>query len=779
MTERRKSRILQPPPKPKAKAAAGPRKQGDKARPRPAPAQARAAKTNQRDGAAPLQQILRSTADGVLAVGTEGKVLYANERFAEMWRIPQGVMASQDDAVLLQHVLDQLSDPPAFLEQVQALYKSWDESLDTLLFKDGRVFERRSRPLVEGTELRGRVWSFHDVTARKQADKLQEATYRIAQAADRAENLESLFPAIHAIIQEVMVADNFYIALHDKESDLLSFPYYVDEVDSPVPPQKPGKGLTEFVLRSGRSLLCDEALFDKLVERGEVESVGAASPIWLGVPLIVEGQPIGIIALQDYRNPNAYRERERHMLEYVSSQAAMAIHRKWTEEALRQAEAKYRALTEQIPAVIYTDEYATGRTLYISPYVKTMLGYSPEAWKADPELCTDIMHPEDRDWVFEKMANAEPPKPLTLDYRYIAKDGHVVWVRDQAFLVNDRSGQPAYWQGIILDITAQKVAEDALRRAEEKYRNLFEKAVEGIFQSTTDGQLITANPALARMLGYDSPEEFMARVNGPDVALYVNPGRWEMYRRELAENGKVTNFESEVYRKDGARIWISENVQVVAEAAGEVHHEGTLVEITARKQAEQDLHRAKAALETVNRELQRSLTREEALARTDGLTGLPNRLHFEERAAREFQAAAGSGGTLSIMMFDTDDLKQINDTLGHEAGDQALVRIAQIAGEHTRGSDFLARLGGDEFIVLLPQTTAGQALPIAERIRTHAASVRIGEPDVARAISLSAGIAELRREPMDESFQQIVQRADQALYRAKAAGRDRVCVDGT
>jgi diguanylate cyclase (GGDEF)-like protein/PAS domain S-box-containing protein len=118
-----------------------------------------------------LHAILHSTADGILAVGIENEVLYASERFAQLWRIPQAIMASKDDAVLLRHVLDQLTDPQSFLDKVQELYKSNRESFDTLDFKDGRVFERVSRPLMQGAEVRGRVWSFRDITERKRLEE--------------------------------------------------------------------------------------------------------------------------------------------------------------------------------------------------------------------------------------------------------------------------------------------------------------------------------------------------------------------------------------------------------------------------------------------------------------------------------------------------------------------------------------------------------------------------------------------------------------------------------
>ena len=192
---------------------------------------------------ASLQAVLQSTADGILAINGEGKVLYANQRFAELWRIPAEVIVSQEDSVLLKFVLDQLVDPQSFLKKVQELKQSDEESFDTLAFKDGRVFERVSRPLLEQAQLRGRVWSFRDVTERRQAEKLQQAVYRIAQSADQAESLESLYPSIHAIINEVMPAGNFDIALVDKETGLISFPYFVSEFGHP-PPKGATRGLT-------------------------------------------------------------------------------------------------------------------------------------------------------------------------------------------------------------------------------------------------------------------------------------------------------------------------------------------------------------------------------------------------------------------------------------------------------------------------------------------------------------------------------------------------------
>jgi two-component system cell cycle sensor histidine kinase/response regulator CckA len=143
-----------------------------------------------------LQAILRSTADGILAVSTENRVLFANERFVEMWRIPPGLIEGGDNSALLQYVLDHLTDPQGFLQKVREVYASKEDSFDILDFKDGREVERLSRPLLQGGKLRGRVWSFRDISERKRKEealKQSEDNYRrLFEESKRAEELYRL-----------------------------------------------------------------------------------------------------------------------------------------------------------------------------------------------------------------------------------------------------------------------------------------------------------------------------------------------------------------------------------------------------------------------------------------------------------------------------------------------------------------------------------------------------------------------------------------------------------
>ncbi|MCX8121050.1 MAG: response regulator [Oscillatoriaceae bacterium SKW80] len=145
-------------------------------------------------------------------------------------------------------------------------------------------------------------------------------------------------------------------------------------------------------------------------------------------------------------------------------------------------------------------------------------------------------------------------------------------------------------------------AEEEMERAEQKYRSIFENAIDGIYQRTPDGQYISANPALARIYGYDSPEELMAQLTDVSRQLYVNPSRWEEFKTAIASKNAISGFESQIYRKDGSIIWISENARAVRDENGTIlYHEGIVEDITDAKQAREELRLAKEAAEAANR----------------------------------------------------------------------------------------------------------------------------------------------------------------------------------
>ena len=194
------------------------------------------------------------------------------------------------------------------------------------------------------------------------------------------------------------------------------------------------------------------------------------------------------------------------------------------------------------------------------------------------------------------------------------------------------------------------------------------------------------------------------------------------------------------------------------------------------RRAEDELRRAKESLEAVNRELHFVVEHEQNMARTDGLTGINNRRNLFELAEHEFEVAKRYQQPLSIIMFDIDYFKQINDTYGHAVGDKMLDRVARVTHAQLRDVDIIGRYGGDEFVIFLPVTNAQKSYLLAQRILENVASICLNTDHGSAAVTLSIGIAEIIHTPQDESVDNLIRRADQAMYAAKQAGRNRAVI---
>jgi diguanylate cyclase (GGDEF)-like protein/PAS domain S-box-containing protein len=406
-----------------------------------------------------LNATLESTQDGILVVDQAGKITNFNHRFAEMWRIPDSIQAIREGEQMRAFVLDQLSKPEDFNREVRELYgKPEAESFDVLDFKDRRTFERNSQPQHLNDRIVGRVWSFrnvsarkqaeealvklkkavdssdevvfitdpdglitfvnpeftrlygysaaetigkttprilksgqmkkedyagfwqsllgqqsvkgelinkakdghyitidgsansiidekgntigfvaiqHDITSQKRAEKVQEMIYAISQTAISSDNIYEFYHSIHSSLAELIHVENFYIALYDPSSDLISFPYFVDQCDEPQADTKPRRGVTEYVLRNGQKLLAPRQICDQLIQKGEIDQVGAPSIDWMGVPLKVDGQVIGVMATQSYQEDIHFNQEDLHLFEFVSTQVAQMIDRKRVEQKIQ------------------------------------------------------------------------------------------------------------------------------------------------------------------------------------------------------------------------------------------------------------------------------------------------------------------------------------------------------------------------------------------------------------------------------------------------------------
>jgi diguanylate cyclase (GGDEF)-like protein/PAS domain S-box-containing protein len=312
-----------------------------------------------------------------------------------------------------------------------------------------------------------------DITEKKHEERLQTALYDITQAADLSPSLDDLYKEIHKIIESVMPADNFYIALYDEKEELISYPYFVDEKEDTPSPHKIAQGTTEYILRTGQSLLCDLEALEELERRGEAILVGPPSLIWLGVPLLVEGKPIGAMVVQHYSDVKAYGEGEQRMLEFVSTQVAHAIESKQKEKALRESESNL-AKAQRIAQLGHWENNLVTGEIYWSDEIFNLYKYPKELGPPIKYFkdALDLIHPEDRPISKRLLDDTLAGRgEYKMDRRIICMDGEIRWVHVDGEIEFDENGEPIRLFGTTQDITEHKRTEEALRRAEAQTRS--------------------------------------------------------------------------------------------------------------------------------------------------------------------------------------------------------------------------------------------------------------------------------------------------------------------
>jgi two-component system, cell cycle sensor histidine kinase and response regulator CckA len=414
-----------------------------------------------------MQAILHSTADGMFVVNSENKVLFANEQFAEMWKIPSELLASKDDTLLLQYVLDQLVHPDEFLRRVQELYKSKDDSFETLDFKDGRVFERLSRPMMVGGEPRGRVWSFRDITKRKQAEM---------QIHYQANLLTNVSDAILATDREFNI--QYWNAAAEKQYGWTSAEVQGTHFAKFIRPQ--------YVGDSRRTVM--QKIIQKGFWNGELlhnRRDGTIFPVQATISAVrnADGQIIGHIAVN------------RDITE-----------RKRAEERIRSSEAYYRTLTEASPdALVIVD--LKGVLEFATPKAVAMFGLAPEQTTIGKSIFTWVA-PEDHDMIKIRLQEIVSGRwiPGAREVRLVKDDRTPFWGEINSSTIVDDSGNIVGLLIACRDISERKQAEEALRESEQRIRIFLDSTSDMAFLKDDLLRHVIANRSLCKFYGKSESE---------------------------------------------------------------------------------------------------------------------------------------------------------------------------------------------------------------------------------------------------------------------------------
>jgi PAS domain S-box-containing protein len=379
--------------------------------------------------------------------------------------------------------------------------------------------------------------------------------------------------------------------------------------------------------------------------------------------------------------------------------------RKQAEEALRRSEEKYRRLVANLPDVIWSSDQS-GRTIYISPNVESVFGFTAEeVYSNGEEVWLGRIHPADLDRVLHAYAALfTKGEPFDQEYCVRRKDEQWIWVHDRASRAYLHDGVQ-YTDGVFSDVTARRRAEEGLHESERRYRLLFERNLAGVFRAEPDGRVTDGNQALLRILGYDSLAELAAI--GPGE-MFFDPADARDACEHLYREQSLTNYDVRLKRKDGSPVWVLENVSLTRDEHGQpLFMEGTLLDITERKQAEETLRKAKQTAEEASESKSRFLANMSHEIRTpmNGVIGMAHLLLDTELSPqqRRYAEVVHSSGELLIslidqildlskieagkMVLETSDfdlratLEGVVDTLAHESSRKGLELTCRIAPE--------------------------------------------------------------------------------------------------
>jgi diguanylate cyclase (GGDEF)-like protein/PAS domain S-box-containing protein len=689
-----------------------------------------------------LQATLESTADGILVVDYQGKIVSLNQQFVRMWRIPSAIVESRDGNRALAFVFDQLKYPEDFLSKVKSLYnKPETESFDILEFKDGRVFERYSKPQKIGTESVGRVWSFRDVTQRKRAEAALIIQSNILELISKDVPVPEILDALtRAVERQVPNHLCSILLLNDDQRTMRT-------AAAPSLPESYNKAVDGIVIGPSAGSCGTAAYRRECVIVEDIE----ADPLWAewrglalhhglracwSMPILsAGGRVLGTFAIYS-RAPGRPSQHDMQLVETATYLVKLALERERVGTSLTTLSS---AVEQTADSVFITDCH--GVIQYVNPAFESLLGYSKQEAIGQNARLLKSGHHNARFYeaLWQTILSGRVFRAMFTNRK---KDGDIYYEEKTITPIKDPTGVITHFVSTGRDITERKRADEA----REQLAAILEATIDFVGTTDAEGRFLYMNKAGRTMIGLDQKSV----VTSLQIVDCHPPWASALILNEAipkAVQHGVWSGETALLTRDGREIPVSQVILAHKASDGTVDYLSTIA---------RDINERKA--QTAALEYQ---------ANHDALTALPNRNLLNDRLRQAILTAQRDHHSLALLVLDLDRFKEINDTLGHHHGDLLLQQVGPRLRAALRESDTVARLGGDEFAVLLPTADQEGAVMTAQKI-LQKLEAPFTLDDLVLDVEASIGIALFSERALDAET--ILRHADVAMYMAKQTG---------